>query len=49
MSILFVTGWRLRDEELARMERLGIGRCLSKLVLPDELDAAVRKALAGGS
>ena len=48
VSILFVTGWALRDEERARMERLGISRCLVKPVRPDELDAAVRESLSRG-
>jgi PAS domain S-box-containing protein len=46
VSILLVTGWGLRDEERSRMERLGISRCLSKPVRPEELDAAVRDAVA---
>jgi PAS domain S-box-containing protein len=44
-TILFVTGWGLHEEDLARMERLGIHRCLFKPVRPDELDLAVREAI----
>ncbi len=46
VAILFITGWGLKEEEMARMEGLGVSRCLFKPVHPDELDAAVRTALA---
>ena len=45
VPILIVTGWGLRDEELARMEALRVTRCLFKPVLADELDAAVQAAI----
>jgi PAS domain S-box-containing protein len=45
VAILFVTGWGLREEEMTRMESLGVSRCLFKPVRPEELDAAVRAAL----
>jgi PAS domain S-box-containing protein len=45
VPILFVTGWGLREDEIARTEALRISRCLFKPVRPDELDAAVRDAV----
>ena len=45
IPILFVTGWGLREEEMARMQQLRVSRCLFKPVRPDELDAAVRAAV----
>jgi DNA-binding response OmpR family regulator len=45
VPILFVTGWGLREEEMARMQQLRVSRCLFKPVRPDELDAAVRAAV----
>ena len=45
VTILFVTGWGLREDEMSRMHELGVRRCLFKPVLPDELDAAVRDAI----
>jgi PAS domain S-box-containing protein len=45
VTILFVTGWGLREDEMSRMNELGVRRCLYKPVLPDELDAAVRDAI----
>jgi two-component system sensor histidine kinase EvgS len=45
VAILFVTGWGLREEEMSRMEDLGVSRCLFKPVHPDELDAALRAAV----
>jgi DNA-binding response OmpR family regulator len=47
VPILFVTGWGLREEEMARMETLRVSRCLFKPVKPDELDAALRAAIDG--
>ena len=44
-TILFVTGWGLREDEMSRMNELGVRRCLFKPVLPDELAAAVRDAV----
>ena len=41
-AIMFVTGWGLREDEMSRMNDLGVRRCLFKPVLPDDLDAAVR-------
>jgi signal transduction histidine kinase/CheY-like chemotaxis protein len=49
VAILFVTGWGLRDDELSRLEALGVSRCLFKPVPPEELDAAVRAAVATAS
>jgi PAS domain S-box-containing protein len=46
VTILFVTGWGLREDEMSRMDELGVRRCLYKPVLPDELDAAVRDAIS---
>jgi len=46
VTILFVTGWGLREDEMSRMHELGVRRCLYKPVLPDELDAAVRDAIS---
>jgi PAS domain S-box-containing protein len=48
VTILFVTGWGLREDEMSRMNDLGVRRCLFKPVLPDELDAAVREAIVSG-
>jgi DNA-binding response OmpR family regulator len=45
ITILFVTGWGLREEEMSRMESLRVSRCLFKPVRPEELDAALRTAL----
>jgi PAS domain S-box-containing protein len=45
VAILFLTGWGLRADELARLEALRITHCLFKPVRLDELDAAIR----GGS
>jgi len=45
VTILFVTGWGLREEEMSRMEDLRVSRCLFKPVRSDELDAAVRDAI----
>jgi CheY-like chemotaxis protein len=47
VTILFVTGWGLREDEMSRMHELGVRRCLFKPVLPDELDQAVRDAMVG--
>ena len=46
-TILFITGWGLRDEDRSRLAALGIRRCLYKPVQPDELDAAIQDTLAG--
>ena len=48
ITILFVTGWGLREEEMSRMESLRVSRCLFKPVRPEELDAALRAALPAG-
>jgi PAS domain S-box-containing protein len=48
-AILFVTGWGLREEEMSRLEALRVHRCLFKPVKPEELDAAVRAAVAAAS
>jgi PAS domain S-box-containing protein len=45
VTILFVTGWGLREEEMSRMHALRIRRCLFKPVRSDELDAAIRDAI----
>jgi PAS domain S-box-containing protein len=45
IPILFVTGWGLREEEMSRMEKLRVSRCLFKPVRPEELDAALRAAV----
>jgi DNA-binding response OmpR family regulator len=44
-TIVFLTGWGLREDEMSRMKDLGISHCLFKPVRPDELDAAVRDAI----
>ncbi len=46
VSILFITGWGLREEDQNRLAALGIRRCLYKPVHPAELDAAIQEALA---
>ncbi len=46
-TILFITGWGLREEDRSRLAALGIRRCLYKPVQPDELDAAIQDTLAG--
>jgi DNA-binding response OmpR family regulator len=48
-AILFVTGWGLREDEMSRLEALRVHRCLFKPVKPEELDAAVRAAVAAAS
>jgi two-component system cell cycle sensor histidine kinase/response regulator CckA len=45
VTILFVTGWGLREEEMSRMESLRVSRCLFKPVRPEDLDAALRAVL----
>jgi PAS domain S-box-containing protein len=45
VALLFVTGWGLREEDHARLDALGVKRCLFKPVQPDELDRAVQAAL----
>jgi len=45
VPVLVVTGWGLREEVYARLDTLGVKRCLFKPVLPDELDAAIQSAL----
>jgi len=47
VAILFVTGWGLREEDMTRLEALRVHRCLFKPVKPEDLDAAVRAAVAG--
>ena len=47
VTLLFVTGWGLREEDYARLEELGVKRCLFKPVQPDELDGAIQSVLAG--
>jgi PAS domain S-box-containing protein len=47
VSLMFVTGWGLRDEDYARLEGLGVKRCLFKPVQPDELDGAIQSVLNG--
>jgi DNA-binding response OmpR family regulator len=46
VPVLLVTGWGLRDEDHARLARLGIQRCLFKPVQPRDLDAAIQETLA---
>ncbi|HZN50270.1 MAG TPA: response regulator [Methylomirabilota bacterium] len=46
ITILFITGWGLRDEEHGRLKLLRIRKCLFKPVRPAELDAAIQDALA---
>jgi len=46
ITILFITGWGLRDEEHGRLKMLRIRKCLFKPVRPAELDAAIQDALA---
>jgi PAS domain S-box-containing protein len=46
ITILFITGWGLRDEEHGRLKMLRIRKCLFKPVRPAELDAAIQEALA---
>jgi nitrogen-specific signal transduction histidine kinase/CheY-like chemotaxis protein len=48
-AILFVTGWGLREEDMSRLEALRVHRCLFKPVRPDELDTAVRAAVASAA
>jgi len=45
VPILFITGWGLRDEERARLDALGVRRCLYKPARPEDLDAAIQDAL----
>ena len=45
VAMLFITGWGLREEDYARLETLGVKRCLFKPVQPDELDSAIQSAL----
>jgi two-component system NtrC family sensor kinase len=47
IALLFVTGWGLREEDHARLDALGVRRCLFNPVRPDELDAAIQAALDG--
>jgi CheY-like chemotaxis protein len=47
VTLMFVTGWGLREEDYARLEGLGVKRCLFKPVQPDELDGAIQSVLAG--
>ncbi len=47
VPLMFVTGWGLRDEDYARLEGLGVKRCLFKPVQPDELDGAIQSLLNG--
>jgi CheY-like chemotaxis protein len=46
ITIMFVTGWGLREDEMSRMHDLGVRRCLYKPVMPDDLAAAVREAIS---
>jgi PAS domain S-box-containing protein len=45
VPVLVVTGWGLREEAYARLDTLGVKRCLFKPVQPDELDSAIQSAL----
>jgi len=45
VAVLFITGWGLREEDYARLNTLGVKRCLFKPVQPDELDSAIQSAL----
>jgi len=47
VPLMFVTGWGLRAEDYARLEDLGVKRCLFKPVQPDELDDAIQSVLNG--
>jgi two-component system NtrC family sensor kinase len=47
VRLMFVTGWGLREEDYARLEELGVKRCLFKPVQPGELDGAIQAVLAG--
>jgi PAS domain S-box-containing protein len=46
VTLMFVTGWGLREDEMSRMHDLGVRRCLYKPVMPDDLAAAVREAIS---
>jgi PAS domain S-box-containing protein len=45
VSVVFITGWGLREEERARLVGLNVKRCLFKPVRPAELDTAIQDAL----
>jgi len=47
VTLMFVTGWGLRSEDYARLDALGVTRCLFKPVQPDELDGAIQSVLSG--
>ncbi len=46
VPLLFITGWGLREEDHARLARLGVRRCLFKPIRPEDLDAALQDAAA---
>ena len=45
VTIVFITGWGLREEDRARLHELGIRRYLFKPVGPVDLDAAIQGAM----
>ena len=45
VPICFITGWGLHEEDQARLDAVGITRCLFKPVSPEELDAAIQAAI----
>jgi PAS domain S-box-containing protein len=45
VQMFVVTGYGLREEDYARLDTLGVKRCLFKPVQPDELDSAIQSAL----
>jgi len=45
-AVIFVTGWGLRDDELARLKALGVTDCLFKPVQGHEVDLAIQTILS---
>ena len=45
VSLLFITGWGLREQDHARLAGLRVRRCLFKPVRPEDLDAALQDAV----
>jgi DNA-binding response OmpR family regulator len=46
-AVIFVTGWGLRDDEVARLKALGVTDCLFKPVQGHEVDTAIQTILSG--
>ena len=45
-AVIFVTGWGLRDDEVARLKTLGVTDCLFKPVQGHEVDTAIQTILS---